>query len=327
MKTKEKYSTTHFLWDLWCTVSIVGIWPRFIEPNLISTTTLDFPLSNLKSNLPLKIVQFSDLHFNSELSERFLNKLTDKILKESADIIVFTGDFLCFSKLDEQIRLKKFLNTLHAPFGCFAILGNHDYENFISINENGEYDLIDNLNSSSTLARGFKKLFSKIILKGTSTERAKNSNVHEGLIELLKETPFTILHNETKLIDIKGTKLNICGLGEYSLKKCLPEIAFESYETDYPGVILSHNPDSLSLLKNYPGEIILSGHTHGGQVNLPWLRNKFMALENLKLVRGLVRQYNKNIYINKGVGSVMKFRWFSMPEILVLNLTPLKESP
>lgn len=320
MKKIEKYSIADLLWNLWCVVSVVGIWPRFIEPNLIHTTNLEIEVPKLKSDAPLKIVQFSDLHLSPNPSRRFLNKLRDKILKEKADLIVFTGDFICFSTLDEKLKLKNFLNSLNAPYGCFAVLGNHDYENFVLVNESGEYDIIDNSNASTTLSRGFKKLFSNIKLKGFTTERAKNTDLHQELIDLVKETPFTILHNENKLIEIKSTKLNICGLGEYSLQKCLPEIAFKNYDANYPGIILSHNPDSLILLKDYPGEIILSGHTHGGQVNLPWFREKFMSLENLRLARGLVHESNKLIYINKGVGSVMKFRWFSMPEILVLKL-------
>lgn len=317
--TNKKNTFSQFLWDLWCTVSVVGIWPRFIEPNLISTTRMTLPVSNLEKSASLKIVQFSDLHFNLDLKDYFLNKLTRKILNESPDVIVFTGDFLCFSKLQDADKLKKFLNSLHAPFGCFAILGNHDYENFVSINQDGEYDVINN--SSSTLTRGFKRLFSKIKLAGSVTDNAKNTNMHAGLSILLEETPFQVLHNQNKILTIKGIKLNLCGLGEYSLGKCLPEKAFEHYNRESAGIILSHNPDSLSLLKDYLGDIILSGHTHGGQINLPGFREKFLALENPKLTRGLVTESGKKIYINRGIGSVMKFRWFSMPEILSLTLT------
>lgn len=319
MMINKNNTISQFLWDLWCTVSLIGIWPRFIEPNLISLTRITLPIAGLKESASLKIVQFSDLHFNLESSDHFLNKLTRKILNESPDVIVFTGDFLCYSKLEEADKLKKFLNNLHAPYGCFAILGNHDYENFVSINENGEYDVINN--SASTLTRGFKRLFSKIKLIGKVTDKAKNTNMHPGLLDLIKETPFQLLHNETKVLTIKGIKLNLCGLGEYSLGKCLPEKAFEHYNIESAGIILSHNPDSLSLLKDYPGDIILSGHTHGGQINLPGFREKFLALENPKLKRGLVTENHKKIYINRGIGSVMKFRWFSMPEILSLTLT------
>ena len=52
------------LWDVACAVSIVGIWPRFIEPNLLRVTRLTLPIRNLPSTLlGLRVVHFSDLHF------------------------------------------------------------------------------------------------------------------------------------------------------------------------------------------------------------------------------------------------------------------------
>lgn len=316
---KSKNIFYKFLWDSWCILSLIGIWPRFIEPKLIASTQIHLPLKGLSPDLAgLKIVQFSDLHFNSEMSDRFLKKMTKKILKNSPDIIVFTGDFLCYSKLQEKTRLKNFLNQLKAPYGCFAVFGNHDYEHFVSVNDEGEYDVIHQ--RSSTLMKGMERLFSQPLLKSTVTARAKSTQIHFELESLLKETPFKVLHNNHELINIKNTKLTICGLGEYSLGKCLPEVAFKNYDPAYPVVVLSHHPDSFSLLKQYPADLILCGHTHGGQVNLPFLRKRFTLIEHQDLVRGLVEKENKKIYINRGVGSVMNFRWFSMPEILTITL-------
>jgi predicted MPP superfamily phosphohydrolase len=276
---------------------------------------------NLHSALQnFKIVQFSDLHFSGEMRENFLKKLLRKILNLKPDIIVFTGDFLCYSRLEKPDVLKKFLNSLYAPFGCFAIFGNHDYENFVSVNSYGEYDVINP--TSSTITMGFKRLFSKLTLTKIVTEKAKNTNTHKDLLNLLKETPFQVLDNQTVLLPIKDEFLNITGLGEYSLGKCLPEIAFKNYNSKYPGIVLAHNPDSLSLLKNYPGNIILSGHTHGGQINVMPFRKKFTALENEQLLRGFLNVENKNIYVNRGIGSVMPFRMCAMPEILELTLVP-----
>lgn len=324
MIKKKKFSVTQFLWDLWCVLSLIGIWPRFIEPKLIKSSKIKITLPNLSDDIAnLKIVQFSDLHFNPDVSDRFLNKLTSKILSLKPDLIVFTGDFLCFSNLQEKNRLKKFLNSLQARFGCFAVFGNHDYDQFVSVNDHGEYDVIKP--SSSTVVKGFKRLFSKKVLKNSVTKRAIETPIHQELLDLLKETPFNLLHNENALITIGKSKFNICGLGEYSLAKCLPDIAFKNFDPTYKGIVLSHHPDSFSLLKHYPGDLILSGHTHGGQVNLPFFKKKFILLENRDLVRGLIDKENKKIYITRGVGSVMKFRWFSMPEVLLVTFVRPQE--
>lgn len=319
MKKAFNFSFSELSWNLWCIASIVGIWPRFIEPRLIATTKLKVPIANLSQELNgLKILQLSDLHLGAYMSDAFIDKLISKIQSLSPDIIVFTGDFICYSNLHDADRLKKVLCSLQAPLGCYAVLGNHDYRDYVSINSEGYYDVINC--TESTLKKGWKRLFSSINLLGESTEKALAVQLNTPLVDLLKKTPFKLLNNENSLIPIGNSYLNICGLGEHMLGQCRPELAFKQYHPQYPGIILTHNPDSIPSLQNYPGDIILCGHTHGGQINLPGLCKKFMLLENMKFKRGLHSFFDKKVYINRGIGSVMKFRWFAMPEILLLNL-------
>lgn len=309
-----------FLWDLFCTVSLVGIWPRFIEPRLVLTSHQRLPIRNLPKELNgLKILQISDLHFHRHTSPAFLDQIIHKCEKLQPDLIVFTGDFLCYSQLEEPQRLKAFLQRFDAPYGCYAVFGNHDYASFVSINAKGDYDVIEP-SASSSLARAFSRLQATVTLTKTTTERARQTPLHTDLLLLLQDTPFQLLHNATTTIPLKGTKLNICGLGEHSLSKLDPKQAFSNYNKDYPGIILLHNPDGAPSLKHYPGDIILSGHTHGGQVNLPWMWKKFTALENMHFKKGLIKCDDKWLYVNRGLHSVLPFRWFSPPEILSLTL-------
>lgn len=314
-----KHRLINSLWNAWCCISIVGIWPRFIEPNLIVTTKLKLPISNLPSPLHhLKVVQFSDLHLNPKVSDSFIDKLCSKIQALKPDLIVFTGDLLCFSRLDEAERLKKLLCRFHAPHGCYAIFGNHDYASFVSITAEGEYDTITA--PPSNIWRGLKRLARSTVLTGKVSEKARQIPEHEALCNLLKQTPFVLLDNHSKKISIGDAFLNICGVGEYMLGRCNPKEAFKNYDSRYPGIVLAHNPDSISLLKDFPGDIILSGHTHGGQINLPWFWHKLTLMENMDLVRGFLSKYGKKIYVNRGIGSIMPFRWFAIPEILELTL-------
>jgi predicted MPP superfamily phosphohydrolase len=307
------------LWDLFCTATLVGIWPRFIEPNLIFTTRLNLKIPDLPPSLVgFKILQISDLHLNPNITDAFLERITRSIQTLHPDLIVFTGDFLCYSLFLEPERLARFFNSLHAPYGCFAILGNHDYAQFVSVNTQGQYDVITPF--SSPLTRAFKRLLEKIKLTKTMTDRVKNISLNSNLVNLLNSTPFQLLHNTTVTVPVKDTKLNICGLGEYLLGKTNPSEAFANYDTKYPGLILLHNPDGAPLLKGYPGHVVLCGHTHGGQVNLPWMWQKFTLLENMQFKKGLIDVDGKQVYINRGIGSVLQFRWFAPPEILLLTL-------
>jgi len=234
------------------------------------------------------------------------------------DLILFTGDFLCNSTLSEPTRLRQFLCSLNAPHGCYAILGNHDYQEYVSLNASGDYDVADN--NDSALYKGLCLLFTTPSVTGKSTARVQRIDLHQELVALLKQTPFELLHNENRVIPFKGSFINLCGLGEHTLARCQPHEAFRYYDKRYPGIVLTHNPDSLPSLKEYPGEIVLCGHTHGGQVNIPGLRHKFALAEIPKLRRGLHHLYDKWVYINRGIGSSMTFRWFSPPELLFLTL-------
>ena len=98
----HKISTflANLCWNAWCCLSIVGIWPRFIEPTLLKKSYVKLKIPKLPLDLQgLKIAQFSDLHLHSKVSDSFLRKIKQKIDSFQPDIIFFTGDFLCFSLL------------------------------------------------------------------------------------------------------------------------------------------------------------------------------------------------------------------------------------
>jgi len=306
------------IFDAFCVLSIVGIWPRYIEPNLIFNTKISCPISDLPEDLEgFRIVQFSDLHLGRVMSDRMLKKVQNQILSLKPDLIVFTGDFLCYSKLD--IRLKDFLSTLSAPYGSFAILGNHDYEKPVLVDPaTGDYDTVER--KSGNVAAGLKLLMHPLNVTGHVSENAKAVDFQKDLSHTLAMTPFRLLHNETCLIQVGKSTLNLVGLGEHTLGRCDPETAFQHYDPDAPGVVLSHNPDSISKLLDYPGHLILSGHTHGAQINLPILLNRLTLMEERRFKRGCFREEGKMIYINRGIGSVFKFRFCSPPEITLVTL-------
>lgn len=315
-----KKQWTEWLWDIWCLVSIIGIWPRYIEPRLLKIRHLSLPISHLPIELVgLKILHFSDLHWSSQFSPYLQRKLIRKINALKPDLILFTGDFLCRSKLENPEELKRTLESLKAKIGCFAILGNHDYSHFVTVNEQGDYD-VEEPSSSSNIGKGFKRLFQALSLTKNVTSRAQQVDQHADLMALLKQTSFQVLSNTTKRVAFHNSWINICGLEEYSTGKFNPNLAFNNYDVRYPGIVLSHNPDTLEELKHYPGDVILSGHTHGGQVNLPWLWKRFTMIEHLKFKSGLHIVGKKWAYINRGISSVMKFRWFAAPELTLLTL-------
>lgn len=319
-KMAAKKQWNEWIWDAWCLISFIGIWPRFIEPRLLGVTRLQVKIPSLPEQLyGIKILHFSDLHWSQHFSSSLQQKMIRKINALEPDIIVFTGDFLCRSKLENQDGLKQLLNALKAKIGYFAVLGNHDYAQFVSVSSCGDYD-VEKPSSSSNIVKGFKRLFHPVKLTKRVTDGAKQVAQHDELLALLKKTPFQLLNNASQLVPVNGSWINICGLEEYSLGRSNPDQACHNYDRRYPGIVLTHNPDAVELLQDYPGELILSGHTHGGQVNLPGLWSRFTPMENMQFKHGLKKINDKRVYINRGISGVMKFRWFAQPELTLVTL-------
>ena len=86
------------------------------------TTKMDLGLKQLPKDLrDFKILQFSDLHFHKGVPQSFLDKIKRKIQALSPDMIVFSGDFICYSRLEDKDRLREFLNSLKAPYGNYFV--------------------------------------------------------------------------------------------------------------------------------------------------------------------------------------------------------------
>ncbi len=306
--------------DLLSIVSVVGIWPRYIEPHILKITHLDWKLPKEASHLEgLTCVQLSDLHFHSQMSDAFLDKIVRRVMRQKPDLIFFTGDFICHAKLPQPDRLKKFLSRLQAPQGCFCIFGNHDYQSYVSLNSEGVFDSLPPPNPVKGMIRGLRALFLPKRTRYAVSAKAQALPPHEGLMQLLADTPFTLLENSTMTLSIG---LNITGLGDHALNRCRPETAFAGYQKKFPGIILSHNPDTFKQLCDYPGDWVLSGHTHGEQIHLPFCRplsRKLARLQNGPYSRGLFEERGKKLYVTRGVGSPKPFRFCSPPEIVVLK--------
>lgn len=321
---KTNTSKSHPFWDAFCAASIVGIWPRFCEPRLLFTNFVTLKIKELPEGLDgLRILQFSDLHFSSSTSDSYLEKIKRKAAAFAPDLIVFTGDFLCRSQIEpkDKERLEHFLCSFpKAKYGSFAVLGNHDYDEFVSMNSSGEYAIMKP--DTSPIGQGLKKIFSRSVKPKAMQIDVHNVPLHQSLLGLLSKTPFRLLHNSCATVPINGTALNIVGLGEYTLGRFDPSSAFRLWDDRFPGIILAHNPDCVPYLASFPGAVILSGHTHGGQINLPLIVKKFLVMENPRYKQGIFHVNGKWLYVNRGVGSLMPFRFFAPPELLCLTLVP-----
>jgi len=107
-----------------------GFYSWQIEPFWLEFVHQDLPIKNLPSKLHNKVLmQISDLHVGNRFDYNFLIDSFQKAKAYKPDIVVYTGDFVCWENNPEQFEQLKIVmkESVHGTLGTFAILGNHDY--------------------------------------------------------------------------------------------------------------------------------------------------------------------------------------------------------
>lgn len=281
---------------------------------------MQLPVQNLPKKLSgLSLLQLSDLHYSSKTSDSFLQKISKKISTLAPDVILFTGDLVSFSNVEDEERLTNWLATLKAPFGTYAILGNHDYASYVSLNQDKSYCIVEH--PTQPLFRGFARLFGK---KQKDEMKLLSAPLppHPKILEIYKRASITLLQNETTQIGFGNNLINLMGLGDIMAMQCIPERCYENHISHFPTIVLSHNPDSFAKIEHLPGDLFLFGHTHGGQVNLPWMWEKVTPLIDTSLKAGFISRNEKRLFISRGLGSTFPFRWFAPPQMTYIQLIP-----
>jgi uncharacterized protein len=250
-------------------------------------------------NLPLafkgmKLVHISDIHSGSFQDKAAVNHGVDMILKENADLILFTGD-LVNDRADEMKDYMDVFGRLKAPLGVFSTLGNHDYGDYVTWPSAAEK--IENLNN------------------------LKQVHHHLG---------WRLLMNEHVLLE-KGTdKIALLGIENWGAKGRFPKYgkmheAFPGTETIPFKILLSHDPShwDAEVKPKYPSiDLMLAGHTHGMQFGIDNPYFKWSPVQWMyRQWAGLYEDGQQKLYVNRGYGFIgYPGRVGVMPEISVIEL-------
>jgi len=250
---------------------------------------------NLPQNFKgLKIVHISDIHSGSFNNKIAVNKGIDKILKENADLILFTGD-LVNDRYEEMHEYKDIFSRLDAPMGVYSTLGNHDYGDYMR----------------------------------WESEEAKQVNL-ENLKSLQKQMGWKLLMNEHVIFEREGEKIALLGIENFGAKGNFPKygkmnLAYPGTETISFKILMSHDPShwEYQVLKEYKDiDLMLSGHTHGMQFGIEnpyfrWSPVQWMY----KQWAGLYEVGKQKLYVNRGFGFIgYPGRVGILPEITVIEL-------
>ena len=142
--------------------------------------------------------------------------------------------------------------------------------------------------------------------------------------DLMESAGLEVLLNSSRALEVKGTTISLFGaddalIGYYNSNKTMQGIS-----NDHLNLLLIHEPDLISDFLSYPIDLATAGHSHGGQVYIPFYGPLLTTALAEDYVRGLYDFGNNRktlLYVNTGIGNTkVPFRLFNVPQISVFKL-------
>lgn len=256
---------------------------RFVEPAWLDVSNVTVPIDRTRLSRPIRILHLSDFHVSKVVPLGRVQQAIRLGLAEKPDIACVTGDFITAHD-PTGLDYSEALKVLSSQVPTFAVLGNHD--GGIWAQRRGGY--------------------------GDSTR----------VTNMIREAGIQLMINTCASLSSLGWNITLVGLGDYWSRFMHPERAFTSVDSASCRIVLSHNPDSKKELARYEWELMLSGHTHGGQVVFPLIGAPYAPVEDTRFISGLYPWNDRQLYITRGVGNLHGVRFACRPEVSVLNLVP-----
>jgi predicted MPP superfamily phosphohydrolase len=138
----------------------------------------------------------------------------------------------------------------------------------------------------------------------------------------LERNRIAVMNNSNTVISRGPDAIQLAGIDDWSWNGTNWLKAFYGRNEKLPLVLLSHQPTVLDLEQSKSASLIISGHTHGGQIKLPFIGApaRFATID-MKYANGLFRRGQTQLYVSRGTGVIgLPVRLGVRPEIAVLRL-------
>ncbi len=285
--SKARITRRQFLTAGACAAGGLALYAGEVERHWIEITRHDVLIPGLSAAFDgFRVAQLSDIHMDEYTEPFFVRAAVSRINSLNPDAVFLTGDFVSAGLAPRKFAIGagwQCANLLNA-LTCrerYAVLGNHDM-------------MVD--------AR--------------------------EVTEALRANGVTVLRNGCIPVERPGGRFWLCGIGDpvaghpHPDEAVPPSIRNVAHE---PIVLLCHAPDYADQLLMLPAgqavSLMLTGHTHGGQVRLPLVGALALPIMGKKYVEGWFRLGQMQLYVNRGLGTVgVPFRFNCPPEISLLTL-------
>ena len=276
----------------WSSAAFAGgavVYPTFIEPWRVQINHIPIRVPGLPRSLDgFTIAHMTDLHRSRFVSAEYLTACVVKANALEPDLIVFTGDYLTYGR-SRHGQLIYGASTDGAA-------------------------LVRDVAQCMGSARARYGVFASL-----------GNHDHWFDAKLVTRTieaaGIPVLRNAHAGIRVNGTTLPVVGLGDLWTEGVNLSRAFAGVDAPF-ALVLMHNPDGFEKPLQPGAQLILAGHTHGGQVNLPFIGPPIVPSQfGAKYAHGLFQKADAQMYVNRGLGLIYPpVRFNCRPEIAVLHL-------
>jgi len=324
----------------------LGGYAFLYEPFDVRTERLAVRLLRDRAGVPregLNILHLSDTHFRG--ADRREHAKIEQVRRATAgeeiDLLIHTGDFLHRdSGLDNVLAL---IDSIPKPLlGSYAVTGNHDHV-FYNMRSAPQYSwrlfrareaknggCNGALNSSekvkfSSAGLGDLYRFGRYLLSNRFDGEPAGENDIGRLRRALEERGMQFLDNRAVQLGETGVYL----VGIEDLMEGQPDLdgSLAGVPQDAPTVLLSHNPDIIEAAAAGRADLILAGHTHGGQIVLPLIGPTYTQTEQLSRgeASGYSRRGKTQVYVHRGLGEGVPVRFGAPPHVTFIRLLPARQ--
>ncbi len=284
------------------------IWGVIIEPRLIDREEEIAPIPGLPPAWAgQRVALITDLHVDMWLANTdTIRRIVAELIEERPAAVLLGGDFLYDPGADASEEIREVVVLLRplgeAGIATYAVLGNHDY-------------VVDELDEAEPGER-------------------KRDDVAWQLRQALEAIGIPVVHNAAIPLPppgggAAGPPLYLVGIGSAWAGEARPDEALDDVPDGAPRLVLMHNPDTFAELPAGSAPLAVAGHTHGGQVRVPFLPEwswLTYAVEDEVHADGWIDGYGapgNRLYVNRGIGfGTAPIRVNCPPEVTVFTLRP-----